>query len=401
MLVNETLYDAIIVGAGLAGLALAYRCCEAHWKTLVIEASEQVGGCVHSYRLSDEEEFWFELGAHSSFNSYSEVIALMEGVGLGEELVVKGKQSFQLWDGQRLRSIPSQLHWLNLITSLPRLMTTKKAGRTVADYYGRIVGERNYRDVFGPAFNAVTCQPAAEFPAELLFGRRQRRKDRPRSFTLPGGLLTLLERLAARPGLELVYREPVQSLSWQPQQPVAVTTSAGRYYGRRVALATPVTAAQHLLQAPLPEVAAELDRLEASAIETLAVVLPKEAVTLKPLAGIIARDDNFYSAVARDVVGHPKLRAFTFHFKPNRLDQAGKEATIARCLGVAPGSWRLAVSKVNALPILRLGHQERVATIDQHLKGQPVDLTGNYFTGVSLEDAARRSQQVWQRWSQG
>ena len=55
--------------AGVSGLSYAFRAAKAGRKVLVIEReAARVGGCLHSHRLADG--YWFELGAHTTYNSY-------------------------------------------------------------------------------------------------------------------------------------------------------------------------------------------------------------------------------------------------------------------------------------------------------------------------------------------
>jgi len=55
------------------------------------------------------------------------------------------------------------------------------------------------------------------------------------------------------------------------------------------------------------------------------------------------------------------------------------------------------VSKTNQLPALRVGHGERTRDVDRMLAGTRLALTGNYFTGVAIEDCVIRSRQEWVR----
>jgi hypothetical protein len=126
-------------------------------------------------------------------------------------------------------------------------------------------------------------------------------------------------------------------------------------------------------------------------IESQAVLLHTEDLDLPKVAGIIGCDDDFYSVVSRDPVPDPNYRAFTFHFRPGRLDQAGRLARICQVLGVDSAAIVESITTLNRLPALRLGQAERIDWIDRRLEGEPLALTGNWFHGVSIEDTLMRS----------
>lgn len=58
------LYDAIVVGAGISGLAAAYRLLQQTPtpKVLVIEARNRIGGRIHTWRAEDSQDY-VDLGA--------------------------------------------------------------------------------------------------------------------------------------------------------------------------------------------------------------------------------------------------------------------------------------------------------------------------------------------------
>jgi oxygen-dependent protoporphyrinogen oxidase len=151
------------------------------------------------------------------------------------------------------------------------------------------------------------------------------------------------------------------------------------------------------MKAAFPEPADLLRRIATATIETLAVVVPREALKIAPLAGIIARDDDFFSMVSRDTVQDSSYRGFTFHFKPGRLDETAKLNRVGEVLGISMKQLHDVVSVINQLPALAVGHEALIAELDQRLAGKPLALTGNYFTGVSLEDCVCRSQKEFLR----
>ncbi|MBW4526112.1 MAG: 9,9'-di-cis-zeta-carotene desaturase [Phormidium tanganyikae FI6-MK23] len=76
-----------IVGAGLAGLAAAVELVDAGHEVEIFEARSFVGGKAGSWIDSDGNHI--EMGLHVFFNNYANLFALMEKVGVYDELLAK------------------------------------------------------------------------------------------------------------------------------------------------------------------------------------------------------------------------------------------------------------------------------------------------------------------------
>jgi protoporphyrinogen oxidase len=385
-------YDLIVVGGGISGLGLAHLARRRGVRVLVLEGSERVGGCLHSHGFPvPEGAFWTELGAHTCYNSYGNLLQILEHLDQLQTLQTKEKLPFRLLTDGGLRSIPSQLSFLELLGSLPNLFRLKKEQLSVAGYYGGIVGSNNFRQVLGPALDAVICQPSAEFPANALFRKKPRRKEIARSFTGSSGLQAFSDAIAAQGGIEVRTGASVTSMK-QGGNGFSVQLAEGSAIeARQVALAVGPDVAAGLLQAQFPQLAELLQSFEIAEIESRTVLVKGEELELEPLAGIIAAQDDFYSVVARDPVPDARYRGFTFHFRPGRLDDGQKRARICAVLGLTPDKIIAEADRQNRLPALRLGHAERIAAVDQALDSLPMAITGNWFLGVSIEDCLTRS----------
>lgn len=391
-------YDLVVLGAGISGLAMAHYAARDGWRVALADPAPAPGGCLATLRCSGEAGgFWVELGAHTCFNSYGGLIGLLETCGLASRLLPKQKLRYRMLAGGRQSSIVSRLHFAELLVALPRLLTAQKTGKSVAEYYGRVMGRANYRNVLGPAFNAVICQPADGFPAESLFRSRVRRRDVMRSFTVPGGLQAIAEALASGPGIDHMPGQAVEGVSTGGGE-YRVTLAGGRRLAApRLALATPPAAAAKLSAALLPGLSQTLSRIAAVDVASVAVVVRSDAVRLPPLAGLIAVDEDFYSMVSRDPVPDPGYRGFTFHFNPQRLDPERRIDRICQILGVRREQLVAAQARINRLPALRVGHPALVEDLDRLLGSHRLALTGNYFTGVSIEDCVSRSAAEYAR----
>jgi len=387
----------LVIGAGISGLGAAYFAARAGVPTLVLERAPRLGGCMHTHVFRELDDFWLEAGSHSCFNSYGTLLEILDALEQLPRLTAKAGASYLLWGGGRRRSIVAALHPLELLWSLPRLVRLDKNTCTVAEYYGRGLGRRNYENVFGPAFRSVICQPADDFPAAALFRKKPRRKDVRRSFTLPGGLNEIPALLAAQPGVKVRLDQRIAHLEREGAAFVARLEDGSVLCADALTLAVPPDAAARLLAGIAPAAAALVGRIGVAEIDTLLLAFEKTRLIVPRLAGLISVDGPFWSAVSRDFLDHPRYRGFAFHFPGGCYDHDTRLAAACAALGVAPTAIGAQALVANRLPSLRRGHQTLIAELDRMLAGQRLAVTGNWFLGVSIEDCLTRSHSEHRR----
>ncbi|MEK6528929.1 MAG: FAD-dependent oxidoreductase, partial [Nitrospirota bacterium] len=384
-------YDIIIIGAGISGLSLAHYCAKEGLKALVIEKNERAGGTLHSHRFEDTNEFWIEMGAHTCYNSYQNLIKVMEDCAATGRLVKQEKVPFKMLVDGQIKSIPSQLNLLELFCSAPRLFTHKKKGQSVESYYSGVLGRTNYKRVLAPAMNAVISQRADDFPADMLFKRRTRRKDIMKKFTLTNGIQTIADSIVSQKNIEIIKGKEVFSTKFNGSS-FQIVAADRAYEANALAIATSPAAASKLLRESFPQTAECLAAISVKSVESVGVAVKKDLVaSIPPAAGIIPASDSFYSIVSRDTVKHDKYRGFTFHFKPGIMNHETKLTKIADVLGVKKGQLMHVASKENLVPALKVGHNKLIETIEQLISSSRLFLTGNYFDGMSIEDCVTRS----------
>ncbi len=385
-------HDIIIVGGGISGMSLAHYCAKAGLKPLVMEKNDRMGGTFNTCRRDD---FWFELGAHTCYNSYGNLVDLLRETGSLGRIIRPGSAGYRLFTKGGIKSIMSQMSVAELLISLPKMFRAKMDGETVESYYSKIVGKRNFEKAVGPMFNAVICQKANEFPADMLFKKRERRKDVIKKFSLQGGLKSIIDAVAANPAIETAAGKEVKDIEFAGNI-FAVTASDGSSYeAKYLALAVTSASAANLLQKPFPKIASKLSALKAEKVETLGVIIKKEETKIGPIAALAATDDMFYSFVSRDTFPDPLYRAFAFHFKADAGSRESRLDRVAQVLGTR--NFEHIATAGHVIPSLRLGHKETIAETDGLLEGTPLLLTGNYFTGVAIEDCISRSLQESRR----
>lgn len=394
-------HDVVVVGGGISGLTFAFEAARAGRSVLVLERGEKPGGCLSSHRTA--AGYWFELGAHTCYNSYVGFTELIDACGLRDEVLQRAKTHLRFLDGDRL--VPGSnlgvmlrlFGWFEAAVSLPRMIGAKKEGKTVEEFYSRIVGRRNYATVLGPMLSAVPSQSADGFPAGMLFKMRDtRRKDYPRSFTLRGGLQSMTDALARQPGVEVATGRTAASLSASGAGWTVVTGNGERFEARVLAVAAPPSAAARLLGSGAPEVAAQVSRVKDTVVDSLAFAMRASKVRLPVSMFLVPRKDVFHSAVTRDSVPDPDWRSMAFHFKPG-LGLEDRLARVTRLLGLGRNDLEDVVEKRTVLPSPALGHEEIVSAIDSLSAGRPLCVLGNWFGGLSIEDCVDRSRREWRR----
>jgi UDP-galactopyranose mutase len=395
-------HDVIVIGGGISGLTFAHEAARAGRSVLVLEQASRLGGCLSTHRAGGG--YWYELGAHTCYNSYVGLTEVLDGCGLRGEVVPRAKTHMRMLDGDAL--VPGSnlgmllrlFSWGELAVSVPRMFTARKEGQTVYSYYAAVVGRKNYGNVLWPMLSAVPSQSADAFPAAMLFKTRgTRRKEYPRSFTLRGGLQTIPEAIARQPRIEVRTGQAVTMLETAGAGQVVVTAEGARHEAAVVALATTPGPASRLLAGVAPELAAVVARVKEAAVESLGFAVRAEKVARLPVSTfLVPRDDVFHSVVTRDSVPDASWRGFAFHFKPG-LDRAAKLARVTRLLQLQPGDLEELAEQRSVLPSPVLGHDEVVREVDRLTGGGRLSVTGNWFAGLSIEDCVERSRQEWAR----
>jgi UDP-galactopyranose mutase len=390
--------EVIVVGGGISGVAFAWKAARAGRAVLLLEGASRTGGCLHSQRGADG--YWRELGAHTTYNSYGGFLDIAAGSGATAQIVQRGPARAQFGylrdDAYEWLTPPALLrrfNWLEIALHGPFGVLRGKRGRTMAQYYGGLLGPCNYARWLKPFLAAVPSQDADGFPADgpgSLFKKRPRRKEFPRSFGFDGGLQTVCDAALRTPGLRVETGAAAARIA-PSAAGFAVTTADGRAFEAPVAaLATPIDVAAALLRQDFPALAQALAPVRTVSVDSLGVVLPRARCWMPECAFVIPAGDLFYSAVTRDPFPDPERRAFTFHFRSghSRQEQLQRMSEVLRVPVAELGEPE---TRRTLLPAPALGHDRVVAALDGLLAGRRLALTGNYFQGLAIEDCVQRS----------
>ena len=390
--------EVIIIGGGISGLSMAFYCSQAGMKTTLIEKETAVGGSFSSPQFSGKGgKFWLEMGAHTCYSSYQNLLGIVEACGIADTIIPRAKVPFTLLKNGKVSSIMSGLNIFELLRHAPSIFSLKKENMSVRSYYSKIVGENNYRNTVSHFFNAVPSQPTDDFPADMMFKSREKRKDVLKNYTFKSGLQGVARVIAAQKGIEVFAGSPAQSVSISGGKYVVKTADGKEYAGDSLVIALPSAPAARLVHDINPGLADHFTKLRYADVDSVGVVVKKSDVSLKPVAAIISPNDTFFSMVSRDTVPDDNFRGFAFHFRPG-LDEKAKAKRITEVLGINSSKIQHTFNKKNVVPSLRVGHKDWAAKTDQMLGSvRNLYMTGNYYGGMAIEDCVSRSREEFDR----
>lgn len=126
--------DAVIVGAGLAGLSAAWRL--RHWDTLVLESEHRVGGRIRSERRG---AYWLNWGGHVFAGPDSSTDALLGEVGVTAVEIAGSLRALSM-NGTFLRKGHIATYPLRIPMSLTSRVDTVRAGLKIVGGVARYTG---------------------------------------------------------------------------------------------------------------------------------------------------------------------------------------------------------------------------------------------------------------------
>jgi len=388
-------YDIAIVGAGISGLTMAFKIAQSGKKVLLLESKDKAGGCLNT--LYGADDFWVEMGAHTFYSSYTNVIDLIQAAGLESDILGREKLGMKLFTDKH-EKIFAPLSKLELLGNLPKLFVSKRDGKTVKEYFSNVLGKKNYDRVFTRMFSAVIVQNADNFSAEYFLKRRKTKsKNHPKSFILKKGMSSLSDAILKHENITVVYNKNVNAIS--KSNAYTIGTDDGDSYGAKdLAFAVSPKHVASLLKNINPKLSNLLREFPIQNIESSTLILDKDKPVVEPLTFVIPLQGACYSMVTRDVLSDDNYRGFACHFQKNDISNGEQLDTMSELLSLDKSELTQMTKANHTLPLIKIGHKERMAAIIDQTEHSGIYLTGNYFNGLSLEDCVERSSHEAQRY---
>jgi protoporphyrinogen/coproporphyrinogen III oxidase len=302
-----TRIPALVIGAGLSGLACAYSLRKAGVDALCVEAADAPGGVI---RTQHRDGYLLELGPQS-FNATAAIVALCGELGIADQMIAAPPKAprYILLEGQPRRAPLSPLQaasFFGLRTKLCFLrdMFGHSAPPThdesVADFARRKLSKEFLEKVLGPFVSGIYAGDPEKlslrsaFPvlyeAEkssgsvvrgLLFGKKKRGKprQRPTLQSFHQGNQTLIDALGANLGPNLRCGVPAKSIRQSAATTLEVTlTTNETIVADQLVIATPSLQAAQLLRNVDTQYSTTLESIDYAPVAVVSLGYPKASV---------------------------------------------------------------------------------------------------------------------------
>jgi oxygen-dependent protoporphyrinogen oxidase len=430
----------IIVGAGISGLALAYRLNQLlpSADLTVLERSSRPGGTMWTER---RDGYQVEVGPNGFLDSKPSTMDLCRELGLGEHLMAAGEaaRNRYLFLNDKLVALPSSLvgflrtsllSWRGKLSVLAERFRRQGGGEeeSVHDFVCRRFG-REAAELLADALvtgihagDPHLLSMQAAFPRIAGFEREKgsvfkgmaKRKPRGRmtTWSLRGGLRTLVESLADQLGEKIRYQSSVARVERRAEAGWSVILENGQGLPADLVILTcPAYRQAEILRGLDAVLADDIAGIRYSGVAIVAlgyrqVQVPSSVDGFGYIAPQKMRRDilgvQWCSSIfpGRAPEGHVLLRALAGGWnRPDILDwddeqlleAVRKELRLALSI-TAPPAFQFVARWRRAIPQYHLGHLERVARIRTRAKGYPgLFLAGNAYDGVAVNDCTEQA----------
>jgi protoporphyrinogen/coproporphyrinogen III oxidase len=417
-----------VVGGGMAGLAAAHELATSGAEVVVLEGADRVGG---KLRLGEVGGLTLDVGAESVLARRPEGLALIDAVGLADQVVHPETITASIWTHGALRAMPPTVMGIpadvdalaasGIATlSRPQVLPVPDDDVSVAQFVTERLGpdvlDRLVEPLLGGVYaghtdqlslRATTPQIAA-LGDDLLAGAAAARAastaSGPVFAGLVGGVARLPAAVAAAPGIEIRVGATVRAITrttdgWRLS--TGPTTDIELVDADAVVVAAPAPAAARLLAQEVPDAAFALAAIDyaSMAIVTFVlddVVLPAGSGFLVPpvdgrfikAATVSSNKWGWVAATGRTVVRASVGRAGeTTLLQHGDADVAARAlADLRSALGTLPDPVDQLVQRWGgALPQYDVGHLDRVEAIERSIATVPgLEVCGAAYRGVGI-----------------
>lgn len=446
---------AVIVGAGITGLLVARRLQQAGFEVVVHEASDRIGGQIHTIEVEGHP---VDVGAEAMHLGAPAVKKLVAELGLSDRIVPANDGGSLLLTHKGLRPLPAGVGptgptkiWPVVRSGImtlpgmaraglePLLARLRKSpedqsvgsfirgrfGNEVADLFvDPLLGNLHSGDVdklslhstapqlIGKATEGTSLLPKPTRPTRVnLFGNKPTKSAGPNLFSsLPSGLHELVDAIAE--GLDIRLNSPVTSVGASDGRWI-VQTAQDSEQADALVVACPASVAAKLLESIAPDASRELAQTTTASVATLVLTYDRSQPNqlLDEANGLLlpSTSGGLVKALTNLSRKWPQVADPERHIIRVSVGRAGQQrlATLTdeRLVDIVAGELhdiaglpeRPTSSRVirwqEALPQLEVGHAARLRRVRKVLEElPPIALAGGPYDGLGIGSTVKSAE---------
>jgi len=329
------------------------------------------------------------MGGHTLTNTYSTLLEIIGYYDKENQMLPKPGLKFEVFQNGRFSSILGSVGIFNLIFSLPNLMFQSKEGKSIATYYSKVIGKKNYHRLFRYLFSAILCQNADDFPAELLFKKRKKDKSHPKKYVLKKGIQQLFDIVRTNPNITVLENTEITNISKDGNGFNLMQGERVVERSANLVLACPSNVASFLLKSEFTKLSNLLKKIETAQVTSVLVEMLDNKAIQDRKKSILGLEGIFYSAM---FINHGEKRYWCFYFNSEAVSQTAEKEYVAEVFGVENDEVHVIQRKQFQLPKLHVGNLETIAEIEAELNRENLIVAANYLEGLSIEDCCLRGK---------
>lgn len=279
---NATNTDhVVIVGGGMTGLSSAYFAARAGKKVTLIEANNEVGGLLNTFKIGDNQ---LEHFYHHFFTHDAELNWLLKELQIQNKIILKSSTMGVFNDGKIYDfNSPIDLLKFKPVTFIDKLMfgfssiflsrfSNWETNENISalDWLSKWAGKTAVKAIWEPMLNIKFGPYASKVPLTWMIGRlRQRLGSRNKGDEqlgyMEGSFQVIVDSLVAKLkklGVEILVNSPVSKINIADQKVTSVTTTNGDITGDQFLFTIPGTVLAKLVKHNVPKLHKQLTDIE-------------------------------------------------------------------------------------------------------------------------------------------
>jgi monoamine oxidase len=257
---EEKPFDAIVVGAGAAGLMAAWELVQTGKRIAIIEAKKSIGGRAHT--ITDENfDLPVELGAEFVHGNLELTQMILKRAG-----VKQYKVSGDIWQNED-GNLNEQKDFIEDYSALNKRFKEVKEDIPVSKFIIKHLQDDEFEELRFTLKNYVEGYYAADTNKASTFSLKEELTNSDdEQYRIEGGYIKLIEQLendCKEKGVQFFLSQAVKEIQWKKNE-VVVTTNLQKFAAKKVMVTVPVGVLQSeriRFSPALPEITAAAKRL--------------------------------------------------------------------------------------------------------------------------------------------